>query len=100
MASEISGLPTNAVDRLGMNAKGYADLLGVTDGWRNFFAAVLSVCSAVSERGTTAQRPTSNVWVGRMYFDTSLGANGGKPIWAVSIAAGVVTWVDASGAVV
>lgn len=100
MSSIINSPPTNAVDRLGKNAKGYADLLGVTDGWRNFFNTVYAICNAVSQSGTTAQRPTVGVWVGRMYFDTSLGANGGKPIWAVSIAAGVVTWVDASGAVV
>lgn len=29
--------------------------------------------SALTEAGTTAQRPTVNLWIGRAYFDTTLG---------------------------
>lgn len=44
--------------------------------------------------GTTAQRPTTGLYPGRMFFDTSLGANG-KPIWVNKTGSG---WVDATGA--
>ena len=47
-----------------------------------------------SQAGTTAQRPTEKLYIGRRYFDTSLGAKG-KPIWVDKDGTG---WVDASGA--
>jgi hypothetical protein len=46
-------------------------------------------------KGITANRPAA-ANVGEQWFDTSLGANGGKPIWFV----GGGLWVDASGALV
>lgn len=51
---------------------------------------------AVQQSGTTAQRPTTQMWVGRPYFDTTLN----KPIWAKTISGVTVTWVDATGVVV
>jgi hypothetical protein len=55
-----------------------------------------------SERASTASRPTKTTmgvandseWIGTMYFDTTLDADG-KPIWWTGVA-----WVDATGAVV
>ena len=44
------------------------------------------------ESGTTANRPTKNLFPGRPYFDTTLGT----PIW---FKAGT-TWVNASGVAV
>lgn len=41
--------------------------------------------------GTTENRPTENLTVGQMYFDTTLG----KPIWYKSDG-----WIDATGSVV
>ncbi len=46
--------------------------------------------------GTTANRPTKLLWPGRMYYDTTLAANG-KPIW---VNKGATGWVDATGAAV
>ncbi|MDR6553870.1 right-handed parallel beta-helix repeat-containing protein [Paenibacillus qinlingensis] len=43
--------------------------------------------------GTTAQRPTTNLYAGLSYFDTSLGSNG-KTIWRNKNNNG---WVDATG---
>ena len=57
-----------------------------------YFLVFLSL-KHLTQSGTTAQRPTENLWAGRPYFDTSLGANG-KPIW-YSVAAGI--WVLADG---
>lgn len=54
------------------------------------------IAFASQQSGTTANRPTTRLYVGRPYFDTSLG----KPIWVLSVAAGVATWCDATGAVV
>jgi len=45
--------------------------------------------------GITANRPAA-ANVGEQWFDISLGANGGKPIWFV----GGGNWIDASGALV
>jgi len=43
--------------------------------------------------GTTAQRPTTNLDLGMIYFDSTLG----KPIWLKSVGPNV--WVDGVGAV-
>ena len=40
------------------------------------------------ESGSTLERPTSNIMVGKLYFDTTLG----KPIWYNGN-----NWVDATG---
>lgn len=44
--------------------------------------------------GASAGRPTTNLYAGQFYFDTSLGSNG-KPIWYNGI-----NWVDANGVIV
>lgn len=41
--------------------------------WANWFAQVFRVLFSVQDSGTTAQRPTKNLWKGRPYFDTDLG---------------------------
>jgi len=57
---------------------------------------VFRICFDAQNSGTTANRPTANLYPGKFYFDTSLGANG-KPIW---ISKTSTAWVDATGAVV
>lgn len=47
----------------------------------------------VISKGTTTERPSSP-FIGLLYFDTTLDADG-KPIWYTGTA-----WVDATGAVV
>lgn len=47
----------------------------------------------LQQSGSTADRPNSNLWIGRRYFDTDLG----KMVWVASVAAGVATWVTWSG---
>jgi hypothetical protein len=61
----------------------------VTPGWRPFLSAVFQLLAAMTQSGTTVQRPTTFLWVGRNYFDTTLGI----PIWYEGPA-----WVDATGA--
>lgn len=59
--------------------------------FRNFFNQVYNICFALTQSGTTADRPTTLLWEGRMYMDLTLGI----PIWYT--AAG---WVDATGSLV
>ena len=56
--------------------------------WLN--SASLILVAAVNS-GSTAARPTSNLWVGQPYFDVSLGI----PIWYSGS-----HWVNSSGATV
>lgn len=61
--------------------------------WGNWMTRAGNILLAVSESGTTANRPVSGLYPGRMYFDISLGANG-KPIWMNK---GMTGWVLADG---
>lgn len=65
----VNSPPTYAVDQ--QNARG--SLVAPAEGWRNFFNAVYNVCNAITMSGTTAQRPTSLLWMGRFFWDTTLG---------------------------
>lgn len=61
--------------------------------WGEFFSDVFTDLISLQSSGTTAKRPTRNLFPGRFYFDTSLGANG-KPIWVNKASTG---WVLADG---
>ena len=65
-------------------------------GWASWFTQVFNICFAEAQSGITANRPTTNLWPGRPYFDTDLGAHG-KKIFVDKDSAG---WVDSSGNVV
>lgn len=81
----ISAPGTTTVDTLDEGG----NLIAPSGGWRNFFNSVFNICNALTLSGTTANRPTSGLWTGRTYFDTTLG----KPIWYKTAG-----WVDATGA--
>ena len=57
-------------------------------GW---FSQAFAILFAVQQSGTTANRPTSRLWIGRTYFDTTLNL----PIWVKTI--NPVVWQDAAG---
>lgn len=61
--------------------------------WANWMTAAWQILNAQTESGPTANRPKRNLYVGRRYFDTTLGAQG-KPIW---IGKDGATWVLADG---
>lgn len=69
------------------------DLAQWSKPWGNWFSKAQVILFATSQSGPTAERPTKNLYVGRTYFDTSLGANG-KPIWMNK---GLTGWVLADG---
>jgi len=64
----------------------------LTPNWVQWFTKIGLFAGSVSDSGTTAHRPTSGLFVGRFYFDTTLG----KPIWLETVSP--VGWVDATGA--
>lgn len=49
----------------------------INTGWVSFFSKVFDILNALTQSGSTQNRPTSLLWVGRVYFDTTLGL----PIW-------------------
>jgi len=59
-----------------------------------WFTEIFTFLSSIDQSGTTANRPTANLWVGRFYFDTTLG----QPIWVKTTSP--VVWVDATGSTV
>lgn len=68
----------------------------LTTGWNSWFNWVHQLASAMRESGTTAQRPTKGLWIGRRYMDMTLG----YPVYVYSITAGVVVWHNGAGAAV
>ena len=57
--------------------------------WVEFMSEAYKGIAATQSSGTTAQRPTKNLFTGRFYFDTTLG----YPVWYKTSG-----WVNASGA--
>ena len=62
-----------------------------TPAWTRFFWAVYQACFSVYQSGATAQRPTTPLWIGRSYFDTTVGT----PVWWDG-----TNWIQADGSVV
>lgn len=62
-----------------------------------WFSKLQLIVNASVQSGTTANRPTQGLYVGRVYFDTSLAAGVGRPIWRN---AANTAWVDADGVAV
>ena len=62
--------------------------------WLQWFNLVHQTVTAVRQSGTTANRPDKVLWIGRQYFDTTLG----RPVYVRSVKPAV--WVDAAGVVV
>ena len=57
-------------------------------GW---FSQAFLMLFSLQQSGTTAQRPTTRLWIGRFYYDLTLN----KPIWVNSLNPAV--WKDAAG---
>lgn len=66
----INQPPQEAVDNNGDS---------VRQGWATFFSAVFNLLVALTLSGSTTDRPIRFLWVGRPYFDTTVG----RPIWYV-----------------
>lgn len=64
----------------------------ISPAWAIWLNKLWMVAGALDNSGTTANRPTTGLYVGRPYFDTTLGYR----IWLESVRPTV--WVDATGA--
>jgi hypothetical protein len=64
--------------------------------WLQWFSQINATISANRQSGTTAQRPTRLLWIGRRYFDLDLGVDGiGMAVYVASVSPAV--WVDGAG---
>jgi hypothetical protein len=68
--------------------------LQVFSRWKRLFASQQTTLDALQQSGTTANRPTTGLWRGRMYFDTTLN----RPIWLAQVSPPV--WINAFGVIV
>jgi len=66
----------------------------VTIAWDQWFSRVQGIVSSVQQSGATAERPTSNLWIGRRFYDTTLNL----PVYVSAVRPTV--WRNAAGAVV
>lgn len=60
--------------------------------WAQWTTRINQIANSLQTSGATSERPSTGLWIGRMFFDTTLG----KPVWVKSVKPAV--WVDASGA--
>ena len=79
MASPLGGLPRAPVD--------------LTQAvWAGWFSTIQNLLYATSSSGPTSMRPTTRLYVGQFWFDTTLG----YPVW-LKTAGSPAVWVNASG---
>lgn len=60
--------------------------------WAQWFSRIHTIATSLQQSGPTSDRPTTVLWIGRRYFDQTLGI----PVWVQSVRPTV--WVNASGA--
>ena len=65
----------------------------LTPSWAQWIQRTHSNAITAQQSGPTADRPDSLLWVGRVFFDTTLN----KPVWLKAINPNV--WVDGVGTV-
>jgi len=61
--------------------------------WQAWFESIQFWLFPVGQFGTTANRPTVNLYVGRGYYDTTLQ----YPVWVHQVSPSII-WHNASGA--
>lgn len=61
--------------------------------WIQWIQRTHANARTLQQSGVTADRPDSLLWIGRYFFDTTLG----KPIWVKSV--NPTVWVDGVGTV-
>lgn len=61
--------------------------------WAQWFSRVHTIVLSVQQSGPTSERPTSVLWLGRRYWDTTLN----KPVYVASV--NPTVWRDGAGVV-
>jgi len=61
--------------------------------WVEWFAQISNYVLSNYQHGTTAERPTKGLWIGRRFFDDTLG----KPVYVKTLSP--IVWVDGVGTV-
>lgn len=67
----------------------------LTPAYRAWLASVYRWLVPLGQFGTTAQRPTKNLYVGQPYYDTTLGL----PVWVHQVSPSII-WHNGAGAAV
>ena len=62
--------------------------------WTTYFKQAHPITNSVTDSGITANRPTTDLWIGRQYYDTTLN----KPVYLNSVGPNV--WKDSAGTTV
>lgn len=62
--------------------------------WQAWFSLISFILQPMGGNGVTASRPTNNLYVGLMYFDSTLGL----PVFIKSL--NPTVWVNGAGSVV
>lgn len=70
------------------------DSANFTPAWMGWLSQAQTILQDASASGATTDRPQTQLYVGKPYFDTTLGI----PIWMKI--PGTFTWVNAAGAIV
>lgn len=70
------------------------DISSIARPWMQWFTRLWILADSIDSKGTTAQRPTIGLFVGRGYFDTTLGYK----IWLKSV--NPTIWVNGAGTAV
>lgn len=63
--------------------------------FQSWFGSIQQWLGPQGQTGTTAKRPTTNLWIGLCYYDTTLG----YPVFVHQISPSIV-WHNAAGAAV
>lgn len=66
----------------------------VTPSWAQVFTRWQAAIGSLYQSGATADRPTSVLWIGRKFYDTTLN----KPVYVSAVKPAV--WRDAAGTIV
>lgn len=62
--------------------------------WLQWVSRTHAIVITGQQSGTTANRPTTQVWIGRQFYDTTLN----KPIFVSAVKP--IVWRDAAGTIV
>lgn len=91
----MSLAPLPSTDRISMMEGKITNYQKVSSWYQSWFNSIQIWLGPIGQTGTTAARPTKNLYIGLGYFDTTLG----YMVWVKQISPAIV-WVNYNGTVV